>query len=136
MLNKYISIWSTYIQNFFFWKVFWFKKPRKLKLRKFWCTAYLVTPLNLVIVFWQTKCVTKSRVHCTYKIHILGTVDDFSSRKNVFTNKFVGFIFKLFFEFFPEFFLQNTYQSIIDFLWGFILCLFLLILTMLSKLAI
>ena len=32
----------------------------------FSCTAYLVTPLDLVTVFWQTKCVTKSGVHCTY----------------------------------------------------------------------
>ena len=30
----------------------------------FSCTAYLVTPHNLVTVFWQTKCVTKSRLHC------------------------------------------------------------------------
>ena len=28
-------------------------------------TTYLVTPLDLVTVFWQTKCVTKSGVHCT-----------------------------------------------------------------------
>ena len=28
------------------------------------CTAYLVTPLDLVTVFWKTKSVTKSRVHC------------------------------------------------------------------------
>ena len=31
----------------------------------FSCTAYLVTPLDLVTVFWQTQCVTKSGVHCT-----------------------------------------------------------------------
>ena len=32
----------------------------------FSCTAYLVTPLDLVTVFWQTKCVTKLGLHCTY----------------------------------------------------------------------
>ena len=30
----------------------------RAKLRKFSCTSYLVTPLDLVTVFWQTKCVT------------------------------------------------------------------------------
>ena len=38
----------------------------------FLCTAYLVTPLDLVTVFWQTKCVTKSRVHCTSKFVAIG----------------------------------------------------------------
>ena len=33
----------------------------------FLCTSYLVTPLDLVTVFWQTKCVTKSGLHCTLK---------------------------------------------------------------------
>ena len=29
-------------------------------------TAYLVTLLDLVTVFGQTKCVTKSGLHCTF----------------------------------------------------------------------
>ena len=34
-------------------------------LYAFSCTAYLVTPLDLVTFFWQTKSVTKSGLHCT-----------------------------------------------------------------------
>ena len=48
---------------------------RKAKFRKFSCTAYLVTPLDLVTVFWLTKCVTKSGVHCTGTDLLSSTVD-------------------------------------------------------------
>ena len=36
----------------------------------FFFTFYLVTPLDLVTVFSQTKCVTKSGLHCTWDISI------------------------------------------------------------------
>ena len=43
------------------WKPFWSSIFfHEINMYIFSCTAYLVT------VFWQTKCVTKSRLYCTY----------------------------------------------------------------------
>ena len=37
------------------------------------CTINLVTTLDLVTVFWETKSVTKSRFHCTYCCYPFGS---------------------------------------------------------------
>ena len=42
----------------------------KVSSRRISCTAYLVTPLDLVTLFWQTKCVTKSGLHCTWEVQL------------------------------------------------------------------
>ena len=59
----------------------------------FLCTSYLVTPLDLVTVFWETKCVTKSGLHC---MSVLAMAQEQAYKQYVFKNAGTDRVYVLF----------------------------------------